>query len=205
MESVKDLMSRTASKQDTKVALLEVGMDIMLEKGYTNTGIQEILSALQVPKGSFYHYFDSKENYAVEIIRYFDESYTSELKALLTNTQVSPLNRLRGYCDHVREKLINQNCRKGCLIGNLSQEMSDQSEVLRKELTAVLGKRIALIAICMEEGQKDGEITSKHSAAQLADIYMSAMSGSVMMAKTLKKIEPLDVFINVMIDDLFRA
>ncbi len=206
MELTKDLMgSKTASKQDTRTALLEVGMDIMLEKGYSNTGIQEILSALQVPKGSFYHYFDSKENYAVEIIKYFDEAYTGDLKTILTNSELSPLNRLRTYCDHAREKLNNQNCRKGCLIGNLSQEMSDQSEVLRKELTTVLNKRLAMIAACIEEGQNAGEISKKHSAAQLADLFMSALSGAVMMSKTLKIIGPLDIFINVLLDDLIKA
>lgn len=197
--------SKTATKQDTRVALLEVGMDIMLEKGYSNTGIQEILSALNVPKGSFYHYFDSKENYAVEIIRHFDECYTTQLNGTIGNKELSPLKRLRTYANEARNKLNDQACRKGCLIGNLSQEMSDQSEVLRKELSIVLAKRLDLFAKCIEEGQKAGEIKTNHSALELADLFMSALSGAVMMAKTLKKIEPLDIFINIMIDDLIKA
>jgi TetR/AcrR family transcriptional repressor of nem operon len=206
MELTKEIMaSKTAAKQDTRVALLEVGMDIMLEKGYSNTGIQEILSALQVPKGSFYHYFDSKENYAVEIIRHFDDYYTTSLKNILANQELSPLKRLRTYANESRNRLNDQACRKGCLIGNLSQEMSDQSEVLRTELSIVLAKRLELFAACIEEGQKLGEIKSQHSAAELADLFMSALSGAVMMAKTLKRIEPLDIFINIMIDDLIKA
>lgn len=197
--------AKTATKQDTRVALLEVGMDIMLEKGYSNTGIQEILSALNVPKGSFYHYFDSKENYAVEIIRHFDDCYTTQLNNTLGNKELSPLMRLRTYANEGRNKLNDQACRKGCLIGNLSQEMSDQSEVLRKELSIVLAKRLDLFAKCIEEGQKTGEIKTNHSAAELADLFMSALSGAVMMAKTLKTIEPLDNFINIMIDDLIKA
>lgn len=206
MELTKEIMaSKTAAKQDTRIALLEVGMDIMLEKGYSNTGIQEILSALQVPKGSFYHYFDSKENYAVEIIRHFDDYYTTSLKNILANQELSPLKRLRTYANESRNRLNDQACRKGCLIGNLSQEMSDQSEVLRTELSIVLAKRLELFAACIEEGQKLGEIKSQHSAAELADLFMSALSGAVMMAKTLKRIEPLDIFINIMIDDLIKA
>lgn len=206
MELTKEIMaSKTAAKQDTRVALLEVGMDIMLEKGYSNTGIQEILSALQVPKGSFYHYFDSKENYAVEIIRHFDDYYTTMLKTIVSNPEMTPLKRLRTYANESRNRLNDQACRKGCLIGNLSQEMSDQSEVLRTELSIVLAKRLELFAACIEEGQKLGEIKSQHSAAELADLFMSALSGAVMMAKTLKRIEPLDIFINIMIDDLIKA
>ena len=58
----------TKQKPDTRTALLEAGMNIMIEKGYNNTGIQEVLLAVGVPKGSFYHYFDSKEDFALKII-----------------------------------------------------------------------------------------------------------------------------------------
>ena len=206
MELTKELMaSKTAAKQDTRIALLTVGLDIPSEKAYSNTGIQEILSALQVPKGCFYPYFDSKENYAVEILRHFDDCYTTMLKTIVSNPEMTPLKRLRTYANESRNKLNDQACRKGCLIGNLSQEMSDQSEVLRTELSIVLAKRLELFAACIEEGQKLGEIKSQHSAAELADLFMSALSGAVMMAKTLKRIEPLDNFINIMIDDLIKA
>ncbi len=73
------MSTRLATKQDTKTALLQAGMDIMLEKGYSNTGIQEVLSSLGVPKGSFYHYFESKESFAVAIIQHFDQEYSAEL------------------------------------------------------------------------------------------------------------------------------
>src|SRR5271170_3765939 len=128
------------AKQDTRTALLKVGMDMMLAKGYTNTGVQEVLNALNVPKGSFYHYFDSKENYAVEIIRHFDLEYASNLMSVLRNPQQTPLERLRAYCETGKAMFVAQDCCKGCLIGNLSQEMADQSEILRKELSRVMGK-----------------------------------------------------------------
>ncbi|MBX9686863.1 MAG: TetR/AcrR family transcriptional regulator, partial [Candidatus Obscuribacterales bacterium] len=61
--------SSTSSGRDTRAILLEAGMAVMYEKGYSNTGIQEVLSSVGVPKGSFYHYFDSKEDFALKIIR----------------------------------------------------------------------------------------------------------------------------------------
>src|SRR6185369_6393139 len=108
---------RTANKQDVRTALLETGMEMMFDKGYTNTGIQEILSALKVPKGSFYHYFDSKEAYTVEIIRHFEKEYKEELVRVLGNTKETPLKRLRTYCDTHLAMLKAQECRRGCLIG----------------------------------------------------------------------------------------
>lgn len=196
---------KVAAKQETRTALLEIGMDIMIEKGYTNTGISEILTALQVPKGSFYHYFDSKENYAVEIIRHFDETYSTTLQTILRNQDNTPLQRLKEYCLSGKARMLAQECRKGCLIGNLSQEMADQSEVLRTELSIVMRKWRDLFAACIEEGQQSGEIRSGVSAEALAELFLSAWSGSVMRAKTVKQIEPMEVFIDLMFDTLLKA
>src|SRR5271155_2844904 len=99
------MSTRVSTKQETKTALLQTGMEVMMEKGYTNTGIQEVLTSLGVPKGSFYHYFDSKENYAIAIIQHFDEEYSADLQRTLTNTKETPLQRLRTYCESGRQAL----------------------------------------------------------------------------------------------------
>lgn len=204
-EQVNGMGTRVAAKQETKTALLEVGMDMMMEKGYTNTGIQEILSALSVPKGSFYHYFDSKENYAVEIIHHFDQQYSATLMRTLRNPQQTPLERLRTYCEAGKEKLAAQDCRKGCLIGNLSQEMADQSEVLRQELSKVIRKWRDMFAACIDEGQKAGEISKKWTPDHMAEFFASAWGGAVMRSKTVKNTEPLDIFIDMMFNDVLKA
>lgn len=192
-------------KQDTRTALLHVGMEIMIEKGYSNTGIQEILNTLGVPKGSFYHYFDSKENYAVEIIRHYDQNYSAMLLRLLRNPKQTPLQRLKTFCEEGKATLGAKGCRNGCLIGNLSQEMSDQSELLRTELSRVVKKWRGLIAACITEGQDSGEIKNVWSADSAAELFWSGWSGAVMRAKTLKNTEPLDVFIDLMFEHILKA
>lgn len=199
------MVTKNSAEQDTKTMLLEAGMDIMMEKGYTNTGIQEILNASSVPKGSFYHYFDSKENYAVEIIHHFDLGYSADLRRMLRNPQETPLKRLRTYCENTKAMLAAQECRRGCLIGNLSQEMSDQSEVLRKELSKVMSKWRDMFAACIEEGQEAGEIKRNRSAHDLAELFSAGWSGAVMRAKTVKNTEPLDTFIDLMLEDVLKA
>src|SRR4051794_12854838 len=126
--------SGTPTKESTKTCLIEAGIEIMFEKGYNNTGIQEVLQKTGVPKGSFYYYFDSKEEFGLEIINAFDAGYTDKVNKFLNDKTLSPVQRLRAYCEAGRENLENQQCRKGCLIGNLSQEMADQSEVMRARL-----------------------------------------------------------------------
>jgi TetR/AcrR family transcriptional repressor of nem operon len=196
------MVPKVAGKQDTKTILLEAGMELMLQKGYSNTGIQEVLQAAQVPKGSFYHHFDSKENFAVAIIHFFNANYATEIFNILNDKERTPLQRLRDYCENSKAKLSAQECRKGCLIGNLSQEMSDQSEILRKELSIVMNKWRDMFAECIKEGQKANEIPSRYSAYELAEFFHSAWSGAVMKAKTEKTTESLDVFIKLMFEDI---
>jgi TetR/AcrR family transcriptional repressor of nem operon len=195
----------TATKQDTKAALLQAGMELMMDKGYTNTGINDVLSTLGIPKGSFYHHFDSKENFTVEIIRCFDATYSEILTRTLKNPKQSPLNRLRTFCEEKKAMFLAQSCRRGCLIGNLSQEMSDQSEVLRQELCRVMNNWQEVIAECIEEGQKLKEIKRNRSARELADLFSSGWSGAVMRAKTMKSIAPVDTFIDLMLNDVLKA
>jgi TetR/AcrR family transcriptional repressor of nem operon len=190
--------TKLAPKQETKTALLRTGMEIMLEKGYTNTGIQEVLSSLGVPKGSFYHYFESKESFAVAIIHQFDHDYLEELIQILDDRRQTPLQRLKTYCEQGKANFESQACRKGCLIGNLSQEMSDQSEVLRKELSTVMARWRDLFAACIAEGQLSREITTVASAYEIAEFFSSGWSGAVMRAKTVKNVEPMDIFIELM-------
>ena len=195
----------TTVKLDAKAALLEAGKEIMLEKGYTNTGIQEVLNAVGVPKGSFYHYFESKEDFAVKIIEYADQTHGAKLVLTLKNPDISPLNRLKNYCKEGKKSLTELECGGGCLIGNLSQEMSDQSEVLRKALDAVMNRWKELFTQCINEGQKTGEINDAWTAAKMAEFFLSGWEGSIMRAKSIKSIEPVNTFIDLMFNHILKA
>ncbi|MBX9940430.1 MAG: TetR/AcrR family transcriptional regulator [Candidatus Obscuribacterales bacterium] len=200
----KTVSSKAAPKQDTKLVLIEAGINIMMEKGYSNTGIQEVLSSVGVPKGSFYHYFDSKEDFACKIIEHFDQSYSSRILASLRDSSMTPLERLKNYCNTSKEHLLAQECRKGCLIGNLSQEMADQSETLRLCLSQVMGKWRDIFAGCIEEAQKNGQISKTHAPSAMAELFLSGWEGAVMRAKTTKSVEPLDVFTEVFFAQILK-
>jgi TetR/AcrR family transcriptional regulator, transcriptional repressor for nem operon len=196
---------KISAKANTKAIIIQAGLDIMLEKGYSNTGIQEVLSTSGVPKGSFYHYFESKENFALEIIHSVQEAWVANNLPTLQDTEQTPLHRLRTYCDIGLTSLLSGQCRKGCLIGNLSQEMSDQSENLRTALSQIMTARRDALAVCIAEGQQIGEISESFSATELADLFDSGWSGAVMSAKTEKNIRPVEVFINLMFGHVLKA
>ncbi len=198
------MTSYTTTKQETRSALLQAGLSLMVVKGYTNTGIQEVLASIKVPKGSFYYYFDSKEHFALEIIREFAAEMNGELSRVLTNAEKTPVARLKSYCTDKTDALMSEGCRKGCLIGNLSQEMSDQSEVLREELGKVMNHKCELIAACIAEGQDAGEIRKDYTSRRLAEFFCASWAGAVMVAKTIKNTGPLDNFISLIFDDVLK-
>jgi TetR/AcrR family transcriptional repressor of nem operon len=193
---------QAGTKEVTKTSLLEAGTKIMLEKGYNHTGIQEVLETTGVPKGSFYYYFDSKEDFGVQIIEYFDKTYSEHLRQYLENKKLTPTERLRAYCEEGRQSLESNQCRKGCLVGNLSQEMSDQSEVLRGRLEEVLTKWRNRFAQCIKEGQDRGEINKSIDYVQLAEFFQGGWHGAILRAKTTKTTAPLLAFISIMFDHL---
>ena len=193
-------MPKTATKQTTKTDLLCKGMEIMLEKGYNNTGIQEVLDACSVPKGSFYYYFQSKEDFALQIIDNWATAYGDSLKTSLEDESLKPLDRLRSYCEEGMKSFEANQCRKGCLIGNLSQEMSDQSEVLRGRLEEAMTKTRNNFAACIKLAQQNGDVNPNLDHVQLAEFFLSGWHGALLRAKTTKTTVPQRAFIALMFD-----
>ena len=197
-------MTKQTTKESTKTQLLDAGIEIMLEKGYNNTGIMEVLHSTGVPKGSFYYYFDSKEDFGLQIINHFDVNYQAKLNASLGDATKTPLERLVAYCDNTIEMLEQNACRKGCLIGNLSQEMADQSEVFRHRLQEIMLDWRSKFADCIQQAQKAGEISSEFDADSLAEFFQAGWSGAVMRAKTMKSLEPLHTFRKILFKSVLK-
>jgi len=200
----RNVSGQTATKESTKTLLLEKGLEIMFEKGYNNTGIMEVLHATGVPKGSFYHYFESKEDFGLQIINYFQNSYDAKLNATIGNLSLSPVARLKAYFEQGMEMASGNACRKGCLIGNLSTEMSDQSEVFRKRLLEIQVKTTERFANLLLEAQQKGEICQSYNCQDLAEFLQSAWSGATMRVKTSKNIEPMKAVMRVLFEKILK-
>ena len=196
--------TKVREMQDTKTAMLEAGIDLMSVKGYSNTGIQDIIQAVSIPKGCFYHYFPSKESFAISVIRHFDSNYSAASLDAFNNLQRRPIERLRDYCQTAKGNLLNQDCRRGCLISNLCQEMSDQNENLRLELVKVEDNWRETVSQCIEEGQKLGEINATRFASDLAELFLSAWSGCYSRAKSVRTPKALDLFIDLIFEEILK-
>ncbi len=192
------------AKESTREVLLEVGGRCFLERGYTNSGIELILQAANVPKGSFYHYFDSKEDFGLQVLERFAAGYDEAIDVALGNESVRPIDRLRGYFEQVIRRIESQQCRNGCLVGRLSQELADQNELFRARLEIIFERWVDRYADCLDLAQDRGEIAAGLDTRELAEFCLNAWQGAVQRAKTMHSTAPLHTFLVLMFDHLLR-
>jgi TetR/AcrR family transcriptional regulator, transcriptional repressor for nem operon len=192
------------SKANTRAALLKSGRRIIVEKGYNHTGIQEVLQEVGVPKGSFYHFFSSKEDFGLEIINYDARLHEQVVEQYLGDTTLSPLNRIRQYFEDKLKEFQSLKYREGCLFGNLSQEMADQNERFRNRLQEVLSQWRDRFAQCLEEAQAAGEISAHWDAHELAEYCLNSWEGALLQMKVTKSEKPLQAFIKVTFETVLK-
>lgn len=179
---------------DTRELLLRAGVEALTEKGFSATGLDEILGRVGVPKGSFYHYFDSKEAYGLALIERYGVFFARKLDRHLGNGALSPLNRLRAFVADAQDGMARYEFRRGCLIGNLGQEMGALPESFRLRLKETFEDWQARFAACLTEAQSVGELASDVDAAQLAAFFWIGWEGAVLRAKLERSAQALEIF-----------
>ncbi|HBC3489574.1 TPA: TetR/AcrR family transcriptional regulator [Vibrio alginolyticus] len=160
-----------AKTNDTRQHILDVGYELIVNRGFTSVGLSELLKKAAVPKGSFYHYFKSKEQFGEAMIQDYFTKYFERLNARFTNTELSSYQRLMSYFEEmvkVEDDVCNAN---KCLLVKLSAEVSDLSESMRLALRQGADKTIQAIADCIDIGIQDGSIPNGDSALLARQIY----------------------------------
>ncbi len=182
-------------KETTKNILLDIGTDLIAQGGFNATGIEAVLKRAGVPKGSFYYYFCSKEDFGLQVIDRIAVASNARLDAELTDPSLSPLQRLYRYFSRSCESFAAGECRKGCLVGNLGQELADQSETFRRRIAEVFAGWEERIAACVIEAQAQGEIPGNFVPGELAAFLLAAYEGAVLQAKVRRDPAPVDTFL----------
>jgi len=179
-------------KADIKRKILETGAEIIHLKGFNHTGIQEILNAAGVPKGSFYHYFKNKEDFGLQVIDYFNEYFSLSCRDILEDAALSPLDKIRQILQRFIEFFRSKDCAYGCPIGNLSQEMGDLSPPFQAKLREAMDFMVDMYAGIIREGQDSREISSRLDAAKAAEFLVSSWEGALLRMKIEISLEPLE-------------
>lgn len=183
-----------ADLMETRELLLRAGLEVFTEKGFSATGIEEILGRVGVPKGSFYHYFDSKEDYGLEVIGRYGVFFARKLDRHLLDPARPPLARLRAFVIDAAEGMERHEFRRGCLIGNLGQEMGALPESFRVRLRDTFEDWQARFAACLNEAQRAGWLAPQADCAGLAAVFWIGWEGAVLRAKLERSARPLELF-----------
>ncbi|UQZ87700.1 TetR family transcriptional regulator [Deltaproteobacteria bacterium Smac51] len=191
--------------QMTKDKLIAAGSELFLLHSYQGTGINDVLKVCGVPKGSFYNYFSSKEDFALAVIDFQMESSDEFVKQNLRNEALKPLQRVAAYLDSISQGMVNCHFAMGCLFGTLAQEMSSLSPKLRQALTKAFQVQVELLTECVRAGQEDGTIKASLDPVETAGFIMSALQGAQIMAKTFQSGEPLCEIRHIVIDILLPS
>lgn len=190
------IMKRTHNKDD----IIQVGLDLVLSRGFNATGVEAILKQANIPKGSFYNFFSSKEEFALAIIDKFVADRVEVFSPIFSDQSLPPLERVKRSFETLIETFEGAECSKGCLLGNLGQEMADQFANVRQRLEHSLQEWIKAVSRLLLQAQKEHAISTDMNTEMLAENLISSFQGALLYSKVKKSPEPLKNFIHLYFD-----
>jgi TetR/AcrR family transcriptional regulator, transcriptional repressor for nem operon len=184
----------------TKQRLLDAGLDLLLQQGYNDLGIQSLLTATCTPKGSFYHHFRDKQDFALQVIEQYMLQVHAALDHCLSDKERSPLKRVRMFFE-LTEQSYREQGYMGCLLGGLGQELSGISEVFRSKVEWCFNEIAQRISVCLEEARESGEISADSDTQSMAGLLVNCWEGAALRSRLQGDARPL----TAMLDFYFKS
>ena len=180
----------------TRIKLIQAGAELLTKKGFASAGIEEILSMVQLPKGSFYHYFESKEAFGIVLIKSYFNHFDKRLDTRFYKEDFNPIEQTQDFILIARANMKKYNLSRGCLVGNLGQEMAVLPNSFRKIKIGVLNQWQFKTASCLRRAQETGEIALDLDCDALAAAFWIGWEGAVLRAKLECSADPIDLFVS---------
>lgn len=174
--------------------LIRTGLAHLTERGYSSAGVNEIILEAGVPKGCFYHYFRSKEDFGAALIDAYQSYFSAKLDGCFQDGTLSPLNQLRRFVDEASAGMAKHDFKRGCLAGNLGQETGALPAPFRDRLQSTFKDWQDRTAACLAQAQSLGEIGPEHAPQELAAFFWIGWEGAVLRAKLDRSPAPLETF-----------
>ena len=168
--------------KDTKRQLIEAGLTLLLERGYSGLGILAVLEATGTPKGSFYHHFRNKEDFALQVIDAYVAGVHAQLEAFLSDEAIAPLERVRRFFETTTLSYESQGY-MGCLMGGIGQELAATSEVFRKKIEGCLSSIAERISVCLGEAQRRGQLHLDVDVRAMGDLIVDGWEGAALRSR----------------------
>ncbi len=191
---------RVQEMHPTKRRLIDVGLAMLLKHGYNDLGIQALLAATGLPKGSFYHHFRDKEDFALQVLDGYMVQVHAGIDDCLSDKTRPPLARIRAFFESTGRSYGEEGY-MGCLIGGLGQELSGISELFRHKIEECFAAIAARMAGCLGEARQAGEIPSDCNVREMADLLVNCWEGAALRSRIRRSPESL----NTMLDFYIRA
>lgn len=179
----------------TKQRLLEVGLAMLLKHGYNDLGIQAVLEATATPKGSFYHHFKDKEDFALQVVDAYMEQVHAGLDQCLGDQSRTPVERVRYFFEMTEQKYREEGY-MGCLLGGLGQELSGVSEVFRRKIEECFSQIASRIAVCLDTAHGSGEIPADTDTSRMAGLLIDCWEGAALRSRLRGSAAPLNAMLN---------
>ena len=188
--------------KSTREHLLDVGVELMHQNGYNATGLTDLLKTADVPKGSFYHYFGSKEDFAAAALERYGMREREHAAAILNDATVPPLKRLRRYFSDLARIYGQKGAISGCMMGRFSLEIAEVSPLLRKQISATFDHWQHTIAMVIQQAVAEGELPAGTDAELLAGFLLNSWEGALLRSQAEKSDAPLEIFLRYALDAL---
>ena len=173
----------TAKGHQTKQRIIEAAADLFYRKGYHSVGINEVLAAAEAPKGSFYHYFDSKEDVARESIDYFGSLMRERVTGLLlSNDGQEGSKSIRGFVEAVSKQVRAGKTVASCPLGSLGMQLATSLPDLAGLADDYLDQFISLLSEFFQAAEARGELLPGAQPAELARQFLYLYEGSLVIS-----------------------
>ncbi|WP_369857090.1 TetR family transcriptional regulator C-terminal domain-containing protein [Candidatus Thalassolituus haligoni] len=193
------------SVSETRALLVRSGIDVLTEQGFAATGIDQVLKRVGVPKGSFYHFFASKEAYVAAVVASYGRYFDKVLARSFHDSELPALVQIEHFTNSAMRWMEQHDYRSGCLVGNLGQEVGQLPESLRQPLQAILAGWELQLQQCLEQAQQQRMIAVNEDCAVLANIFWVGWEGAVMRARLERSTQPMRRFRDWFLASLTRG
>jgi TetR/AcrR family transcriptional regulator, transcriptional repressor for nem operon len=182
--------------QTTREHLIEIGLQRIHKIGYAATGVKEILDLARVPKGSFYHYFPSKEAFALEVLQRYASREAQRCQTIFGDDKLPPLKRLRKYFNELISVYGQKGPISGCLLGAMSVEVAEHNPDIQSLLSGAFGHWQQAIAALLRSAVDRRDLPRSTKADELASFLLNSWEGALVRSKAEKSDAPLVTFIH---------
>lgn len=189
------IMKRKIHRED----ILSAGRELMFLHGYSATAIKDITNKVDIPKGSFYNHFATKEEFALEMLEGYVNNGIAHFTKVLSNKTQGPIKRIEQLFDEmIRHSTEVHKCKLGCFLSNFSAELGDVNENFRYKLEEGFNTLEGLLQKCLEEAKQDKDLNSKLHVESTAGFIINSWHGALVRMKATASAKPLEDFKNML-------